>query len=350
MLPPTFGVRVYRNCCVRRVDPVGRGPRRALPTNEAALRPKTLAQYRRLLMIFLGWLNGLGLEPESAPEYDDLLIEFRYGAEGAAPMTKGNFEHLVSAVERVCPHFKGQLALCKAEINQWRVIYETRHSVPLTPSWAHLLALGCLQLGIPAVGALILLQSLSGMRPSEAIGLTTTDVVLPSANPHESQAGHLLLGVKVGTKARRPQAVRVVHQLAILLMAALRTAAVPGGRLTHLRTLGGLSYCMGRAAALMHLNHIGWRPHSGRSGYVTWRAMEGDTPEQIMSVTRHVSLASFKVYLDVTAVAAGRLSNELLSKRDLLAYSAAHVPKLLVRALLTSAPIPAEASLLPDGM
>jgi hypothetical protein len=280
------------------------------------------------------------LEPESAEELDDLLIEYRYGVDGAGPVTKGVFEHLVAAVERILPHYKGLLCLCKAEISQWRVVYTVRHSVPLIPQWALVLAYGFLHLGLAPVGALVLLQSLTGRRPSEAMGLNEQHVILPSPRITDTGAGSLLHGVKSGTKANRPQSVRVTHPLALLMMGALKCAAPAGGRLTHLLTLGGLSYVMSKAAEVMRLNHLGWKPHSGRSGFVTWRSMQGDRPEAIMAVTRHVALASFRTYLDVTAVAAGKLALELESRRDLLDFCAQHVPRMLVQQLLSSSPFP----------
>ncbi len=215
-------VRVRRGCCQYRTRIEGRGPIRVSPTSVAALRPKTVDQYRRVLGVFLSWLHGLGLQPETAAEWDDLLVEFRYQSDGAPAMSKGNYEHLVSAVERVVPNLRGLLLLAHSEISAWRITYTVHHSVPLIPPWAHFLAYGCLKLGIPAVGALILLQSLTGLRPSEGLGLRREDVVLPSDLPPSTEiAGFLLLGVKVGTKSRRPQSVRVTHPLALMLMTLL---------------------------------------------------------------------------------------------------------------------------------
>ena len=81
------------------------------PGDAAGLKTKTLQQYRRVLAMFLAWLIAIGVQPETAAEYDDLLVEYRYGMDGAGRVSKSNLEQLVSSVERVLPHLKGQLAL-----------------------------------------------------------------------------------------------------------------------------------------------------------------------------------------------------------------------------------------------
>ena len=80
-------------------------------------------------------------------------MEYRYGMDGAPKISKGNLEHLVSSIERVLPHLKGQLTLIRHEISAWKVTYTVQHAKPLLPSWAHLLAHGMLTSGYPFVGA-----------------------------------------------------------------------------------------------------------------------------------------------------------------------------------------------------
>ena len=328
-------MRCWRGNCFRRVRCPERGLRRMSPGNAGGLKDKTLKQYRRVLCIFLTWLSTLGLQPETAAEYDDLLVEFRYGVDGAPPMSKGNLEHLVSAVERVLPHLKGQLTLIHHELSSWKVHYQVRHAQPLLPSWAHMVAYGMLRAGYPAVAAALLLQSLTGLRPGELLSVKVADLFLPGDPGGTPGVGFILLSSAAGTKAGRRQGVRVLQPLALFLMALFRAAFSPERRLTHLYTLGGYAYVLQLATRAMGLDWAGWRPHSPRAGYVTWRHFEGDRRDAIMEVTRHLSVKSFRSYLDVEVVLAGTIATRMAPLGPTLVHLQDTLPKLLTKVLLS---------------
>jgi integrase len=290
-----------------------RGLRRHSAAIVAGLRPQSVAQYQRVLYPLLVWLQQIGVRPEHPYEWDDLLCEYRSGSDGAPVVSKSNFEKTLAAIERVLPHVKGQLGLAHAELNSWKVAVKPRHAVPLTPPHAFLLAEAFLNMGMPLVAAALLLQCLTGLRPGELLGLRREHLLPPWAIPGGCLFATLLLGTSHGTKSGRPQSVRVDSPLGIWLVTLLHHILEPGAALTHLHTLSGYAYLLQVAARKVHpsLAAVGWKPHSPRAGFCTWLHLHGLPAAEIMETTRHISIRSFRIYLDTQAVTAGQIGVSL---------------------------------------
>ena len=222
--------------------------------------------------------------------------------------------------------------LAHAELNAWRVALKPRHALPLLPPHAFLVADQLLRQGLPFVAALLLLQSMTGLRPGEALGLLLDHLVLPGVLPGGGSFAHLLLGPVAGTKAGRPQVVRVDTPFALWLVVRLFFAALPGAAITYLKSLGGYAYLIQRAARAANLT-VNWTPHSPRAGFVTWMFLHGLSREKTMTTTRHQSVRSFRVYLDAQAVVAGKLAQELLDRNHEVENLMASLPHRLHAAL-----------------
>lgn len=310
-------MRFWKNgrSCTCRIR--GRGPQRHNPGLTLGLQQAAYQSYMRAIYHFVLFCALVNLEPETCAEFDDLIIEHASGEHSATgPLTKSQLTTLVAAVERILPHTKGELMMSRALISSWSVAWKPRHAVPLEPHWAALLALQLCWAGMPMVGGLLYLQASIGLRPSEGLGLRIWDILLPYEVPKAMGAALLLLGVKKGTKSGRPQAVRVtamslITLLTVLKWAASQNVATNAGFLTGVRTLAGYTWCLNKAMQMANVKGTGWSAHSGRAGYITSQHVAGTPPGKIAEVTRHVSLKSLKIYIDVTAVTAGNLATTL---------------------------------------
>lgn len=269
--------------------------------------------YKRFILHFVIWCGLNNIEPEETWEYDDLLTEYAAGSGDAAPVTKSQFQGLVAAIEKILPHLKGHIPLARACLASWSVSFTPRHAVPLNLAFACYLAMALCDLGMPTVAILLVLQTGLGLRPSEALGLTKWDLLLPWEIPKSGGAGLVLLGVKRGTKSGRPQTVRAENPLVLALMQLVRLVVTATGRLTGIKSLAGYAWCLRAAMQHLHIGEAGWTPHSPRAGFVTDMYLAGRTPADIASFTRHMSLKSLRSYLDATSVTSGQLAVYLRS-------------------------------------
>lgn len=264
--------------------------------------------YRRFILSFVIWCGLNNIEPEESWEYDDLLTEYAAGSGDAGSITKSQFQGLIAAVEKILPHLKGNLPLARGCLASWSVSFTPRHAVPLNLAFACYLGMGLCDLGMPTVAVLLVLQAGLGLRPSEALGLTRYDLLLPWEIPKSGGAGLVLLGVKRGTKSGRPQTVRAENPLVIALMQLVRLVMTTTGRLTGIRSLAGYAWCLRAAMQHMKIPEAGWTPHSPRAGFVTDMYIAGKQPAEIASFTRHMSIKPLRSYLDAASVTSGQLA------------------------------------------
>ena len=67
--------------------------------------------YRLCLSLFLRWCADQRVWPESLPEVDDLLVEWKNSGEA---VSKSKFANAMSAVEMCIPFARGQLPWSKS--------------------------------------------------------------------------------------------------------------------------------------------------------------------------------------------------------------------------------------------
>ena len=138
----------------------------------------------------------------------------------------------------------------------------------------------------------IMTQGKVGMRPSEMLGLVTSDLVFPEESGYPRGVGPLIigLGTRANTKAKRPQANSIMEQsspVLVDLLRFLRNHTAPGSKLfpysleRYRRTL----------SEIQEQNHLalGWTPHSVRAGFASEASAWGMSFEQIRDCLLYTS-------------------------------------------------------------
>ena len=81
------------------------GPRGVDPHHMGKVLPSTLRRYRESLRPFVIYLLENKFYPCDAPEFDDLVMEYKH----EHTPKRAAFEALVAALEFACPPLKGKL-------------------------------------------------------------------------------------------------------------------------------------------------------------------------------------------------------------------------------------------------
>ena len=306
------------------------------PVLYKSLAPKTVQQYRREGREFVVYLDYHGVAPELAMEWDDLLVEYKNGVdlpEGMSAPTRSKFEKLLASVEKILPHFKGELCLSHAILNAWKVAFAPVHTVPMVPRWGVVVCDGLLRHGHPRAAGVLYLQFMHGLRPGEAFGLTPMALVLPEESRSTMGKGVIILGMKKGTKAGRQQTVLVDDPLSLALLRAFRQTVASSDLLSDIRSLTGLSSLMRRAVLDRNLPMPGWTPHSGRAGYATDAYLRGVTLARIAEICRWQSIKTLRIYLDAASATASAVSRTLEQHSWVADRCAEEFPGMILGAL-----------------
>ena len=119
------------------------------------------------------------------------------------------------------------------------------------------------------------LSNASLLRPSEMLSLECSDVSLPEVRADSSERAIIALGVRQGTKAKRPQAVILDDATLVGLLRYLMTQKQFQGRLFE------VSYATFRKLLIQiqeNLNmQVGYTPHSPRAGLLARRCRKVGT-------------------------------------------------------------------------
>ena len=297
------------------------GPRFLDPHQATRILDSSTQKYRRALAPFLECLIDNRFSPRFAPEFDDLIVEYKNDRR----ITKAAMEGLVAAVEHVLPSFKGQLPWSRAVLSSWSTTYVTEHTVPLCAAPAALIAAHMSADGHPRLGATLLLQQALGLRPSEALGVQGGDVVLPeTASFTNSSFATIGLGIRANTKAKRAQCVLLRNpKLLALLRWLLKSTADD-----HL--LCGYSYAqyrriLDRTCAKLGLTGLHYTPHSPRSGFATELYAQGVPFDRIKALGRWASDQSLRTYLDLVSAANIAVSLKLQHLQEPMGWCAANI-------------------------
>jgi len=277
---PTLAQRLQDPCLLGRVKPI------------------TLQRYRSALLQFTTWATSQQLLPVTADDWDDALLEYRYSSDH---LTKSKFAMVVAALEFFLPQHRQRLPWCRAVLSGWGKKGFTRHTVPLTKKPAFLVAIHFVKFGKIRLGAGLILQVLTGMRPSEMLNIKAEHVLLPedTGQAFDSAPIVIALGVLLNTKSKRPQVV-TIPQTAVLLCKLLRKCreVTPPGYYMFPHTLAEYRMQMKRAERDMHIS-VGWGPHSPRAGWATDQKVEGTDFVAIREGGRWLSDSSLRCYLDI---------------------------------------------------
>ena len=112
-------------------------------------------------------------------------------------------EGLIAALEFFLPQSRGGYAWAKRVAKGLAIVQPVKHTCPLTLAPGKLIAVTLCRQGFPRLGAGLLVQILTGLRPGELLQLRREHVLLPT-----SKVSRFLfrLGAKRGTKLKREQA------------------------------------------------------------------------------------------------------------------------------------------------
>ena len=277
------------------------GPRKLDEDQLSKISKTSLHRYQVAVLRFSTWATALGQDVHSAEELDDLLVEWK----ASTSPTKTNFEMAVAGVEFWNPRWKGKLAWSHAIINGMAVSHQTRHTVPLTRGPARLMAVWLASRSKVRLGVGLLLQREVGLRPSEMLGLRPAALVFPEQQARDQQSFlTVCLGMKVGTKAKRPQVVvlQVKEQEDLVdLLRFVCKHTLPDELLfpfpyeNYRREISAIECLMGV--------RVGWTPHSARAGFASESRAEGMDFNEIREKGRWLADSSLRVYIDISQAA-----------------------------------------------
>ena len=204
---------------------------------------------------------------------------------------------------------EGELAWAHAVMNGWEVAHTPAHTVPLPRSLMLLFVVHLVVLKMPILGVALYLQHCQGLRPSEVLGISISDIRLPGDDVGAPDVATIALGLRTGTKAKRAQFTIVKDKRAIALLrwAIQRSTG---------EKLFPVSYGTYRSALKKHCLHLNLdlkiTPHSPRAGFATQAIADGIPFLTVMELGRWLSESSLRCYVDI--VTAASISVSLRSK------------------------------------
>jgi len=197
-----------------------------------------------------------------------------------------------------------------------------KHTVPLTWECALLFAAWHASDGRPRLGAALLIQHSTGLRPSELLALMPSHVHLPL---DRTQSATIRLGATYSTKVKREQYVLVdpaTQSLCFSLLARLCHITPVGQRLFP---FGYQTYNASFKLAEAHYDlALGTTAHSARAGFATHLVLQGCPRKEVQARGRWLSESSFNTYIDVSGashIAAQVGSQKLASTAKWIEFS-----------------------------
>ena len=285
-------------------------PIRLDPDVAATVQQGTRAHYQRQGQAFALWLQRHCLRPESACEWDDLLVEWK----NMESIDKSAFTGAVASVEYFFSSFRGNLPWSHHVLKGMNITHITRHTVPMLFRYACYYASHLAAMGLARLGAGMVVQQAKGLRPSEMLGLRAIDVLLPEEAMYDKAYNTVLnLGAKVGTKAKRQQAVIIQgnHVATEVLRRVKSLCRDPHERLFPY-TLARYNTLIKRVSKKCGLEDVGWTAHSPRAGFASEARAQGRPFTDIREDGRWVADSSLRVYIDL--VASAQLETDMKSR------------------------------------
>lgn len=283
--------------------------KRLHPDLRQRVKDDTLIRYQKSFDVFTEYLQKQYDLVLTCPEdLDLLLMEFRTEAD----LTKAQHMTLVAAAEFFLPHVKGKLCVCREALKGRAAAEAVKHTVPLTMECAYLFSAWHSSEGRPRVGAAMLVQHSTGLRPSELLALQPGHVHLPL---DRSQSLTIRLGATYSTKVKREQYILVdpsTQSLAFSLLARLVLTTPVHERLFP---FGYQAYNNAFKLAEAHYGlNLGTTAHSGRAGFATHLVLQGHPRKEVQARGRWLSDTSFNTYIDVAGAShiAAQISGQRL--------------------------------------
>lgn len=285
--------------------------RRLHPDLRQRVREDTLLKYQKSFEAFTDYLQKqYDLVLTSPEDLDLLMMEYRTEAE----LTRAQHISLVASAEFFLPNVKGKLVTCREALRGRACGERVKHTIPLTLECCFLFSTWHASEGRQRVGAAMLVQHSTGLRPSELLALQPEHIHLPL---DRMQSLTIRLGATYSTKVKREQYVLVdpVSQpLAFSLVARLCIVTPRGSRLFP---FGYQTYNNAFKLAEAHYDlHLGTTAHSGRAGFATHQVLQGCPRKEVQARGRWLSESSFNTYIDVSGAShiAAQVSSRKLAE------------------------------------
>ena len=278
------------------------------------LKPATVVRYQQVALRFTTWALEHHVLPSSVDEWDDALVEYKnlYRDGLGRRVSHSDFASLLAAVEFFFPRYKHKLGWAHAVMSAWDVTHETKHTVPMCRGPANLWAVHLCSAGHARLGFGLLLQQRCGLRPSEMLQLTPDAVILPEEQGLSAHTGYaeICLGLRAGTKAKRPQTVVVRAEQEPQLLSLLRIVkqTTPAGKRLVPYSIDNMRKWLKLVDGILLNAPSGYTPHSPRSGFASEGRARGIPFQELKEQGRWLSDSSLRVYIDIqqaAAIAAG---------------------------------------------
>ena len=264
------------------------------PDHARSVKPATLQTYQKHLKKFVEFLHSERLRPQGMGELGALIVAYKQ----QHSISRSNFEGLLAALEFFLPQIKGSLLWSKRVGKGLAVQQQVHHTIPLTLGPAKLVAALLASRDLARLGIGLLVQVLTGLRPSELLQLERRHVMM------DDEKFLFRLGAKTGTKLKREQCtwLRFDRDANVTTLLNRLLVSTPSyGKLCQvtydtyrlaLRTISRelkLSFC--------------FTPHSPRAGFASEAVSRGEDAESIRIRGRWQSETSFRIYTDVIGAA-----------------------------------------------
>jgi hypothetical protein len=284
------------------------GPRRLDPHQQAKIKELSLSRYRIACKPFISFLDEFRLNPSTAEEFDDLIVEYK----NIKGISKSQLEQLIAAIEFLFPRFKFHLSWAHSVATGWATEHIPKHAKPMGKAIAALLASQMARLQHHRLGIGMFLQQQYGMRPAEMLRTTAGDCMISHLDTEQASKHTITirLGAFVGTKSKREQFVIIRRaETPEVFMLLLRLLATTDSS----NKLFPYSYSSYRRLIIEAEAQLGislqFTPHSPRAGFASEGIAAGKSVAHLMSVGRWSSESSFKIYVDV--ITALQVANSL---------------------------------------
>ena len=215
--------------------------------------------------------------------------------------TKSRGENLIAALYKCFPPLRGHLTWAAARLRVLAASSPPAHHLPMDWLIAVGIAYFTSRRHLPRQAGLLLLQWKFGLRPSEALNLTGSDLVC-RPSPHGHHLAYIKVGSLRGTKAGRPQIARarLLDRHAVFLLDLFAKNTPADVRLSTLNSLPQLQTLISRGLRDANIN-LHFTPHCPRAGWATHRYLSGRPFVSLREDGRWRSDSSLRVYLDVVA-------------------------------------------------
>ena len=302
------------------------------PQAQGKVTGATLISYRRAAHMLTSWLLQHGLHPTSATEWDDLIVEWKVHGKPS----KTQFTTALAAVEFFFPLYRGKLRWSHAVRSGWEVAHTPQHTVPMLSGLVRLYSIHISAYGSPRMGIGMVLQQKKGFRPSELLGLRAKDLVLPREMGSADLPSMIIgLGIRQGTKAKRPQSAVLPCSEDKALTEALENLK----ELTEAEdrlfpySLEQYNRCIRKVSNDLNLD-IKFTPHSMRAGFASEGRALGKSFTELKEEGRWISDASLRVYIDLVSAAAIAQSPAVRALSNDVAQASVVWPQYFTRAWL----------------